>query len=68
MGVAAAEVGRLLSCYKENFYADESGCKVRCLEMSSSEKLIIPHIVLQYYGLYLNHSEKRDYVLLLLQK
>lgn len=67
MGVAAAEVGRLLSCSKENFYADESGCKVRCLEMSSSEKLIILHIVLQYYGSYLNHSEKET-VLLLLQK
>lgn len=46
MGVAAAEVGRLLSCYNENFYADESGCEVWCLEMSSSEKLIIQCITL----------------------
>lgn len=38
MEIAAAEVGRLPSCYKEKFCAGESGCKVGSLELSSSEK------------------------------
>lgn len=49
-GKRAAQVGRLLS--KGNLYIDENGCKVWGLEMSSSEKLIIPHMV------YSKHPEK----------
>lgn len=66
MGVAAAKLERLLSCYKENFHADVSGREVWCLQMNSSEKVIISHIVLLYYDLYLNDSEG-DHGLLLLQ-
>lgn len=65
MGVAAAKLGRLLSCYKENFHADVSGCKVWCLQVSSSEKVIIAHIVLLYNDFYLNDSERHHGLLLL---
>lgn len=65
MGVAAAKLERLLSCYKENFHADVSGREVWCLQMNSGEKVIISRIVLLYYDLYLNDSEG-DHGLLLL--
>lgn len=39
MGVAAAKLRRLLSCYKENLHADVNGRKVWCLQICSSEKL-----------------------------
>lgn len=57
--VAAAEVGRLPSCYKEKLCAAGSGCEVGSLEVSSSEKKNSSAHILQYYGLYLNHPEKK---------
>lgn len=55
-------MGKLLSCYQETFYAAESGCKVWCLEMSSSEEPLTLHGVLCCYGLCLNGSEERPCV------
>lgn len=64
-GYSSSWNGEIQSCYMEQFYADESGCKVWFVEMSSKEKPAILHVVLWYHGFYVKISlEKRDLALL----